>query len=324
MTEPDAPAYVCTPRSWPLAQPFRIARGVKTEAVTVWGRLDTAAGPVEAEVVPYARYSETAQSVLDAARAALARPRLEADLRGAAANLVATLRLKALAAREGRPPSAVIGAPVWRRPVSTALTISLDAPNAMAEAARAAEAFSLLKLKIGGPEDLAGVGAVRGARPDARLVVDANEGLQAHGLPDILRRLADLNVDLVEQPLPAGEDAMLADMDRPLPIGADESAHSVEDLATLKDRYDAVNVKLDKAGGPTAALAMAKAARAEGFKVMVGCMVGPSLAIAPAWSVVALADWVDLDGPLWLARDSEPGLTFDGPRLHPPPPALWA
>ncbi len=192
-------------------------------------------------------------------------------------------------------------------------------------AARAAEVahLPLLKLKLGGPGDAERMRAVRRARPDARLVADANEGWAEADLEALLAVAAQTRIEVVEQPLPAGSDGALARLRHPVPICADESAHASDGLPSLVGRYDAVNIKLDKTGGLTEALAMAQAARASGLKIMVGCMVATSLSMAPALLVAQGADWADLDGPLLLARDRDPGLVIRNGVIAPPPPALW-
>jgi L-alanine-DL-glutamate epimerase-like enolase superfamily enzyme len=221
------------------------------------------------------------------------------------------------------------GKPVWQlaglpapRPVETAVTISLAAPDEMAEAARTAPG-KLLKLKLGGPEDLDRIKAVHAARPDARLIVDANEGLAADAFPAIAKAAAKLGVVLIEQPFPAGKDEALIRRPGPVAVCADESAHTSADIQTLAKAYDAVNVKLDKAGGLTEALAMVRAARQSGMGVMVGCMVAGSLSIAPAVLLAGLADAADVDGPLWLAEDIADGLAIEGGMVSPPSTSLW-
>ncbi len=193
----------------------------------------------------------------------------------------------------------------------------------MAAAARAVPHLPLLKLKLGRPGDAERMRAVRKARPDARLVADANEGWQSTDLADLLDVAAETGFELIEQPLPADNDAELARINRPVPVCADESAHTTDGLAALRDRYDAVNIKLDKTGGLTEALRMAREARRLGFRIMTGCMVATSLAMAPALLVAQLADWVDLDGPLLLARDREWGLQIRDGIISPPDPRLW-
>jgi L-alanine-DL-glutamate epimerase-like enolase superfamily enzyme len=209
------------------------------------------------------------------------------------------------------------------KPLITAYTISLAAPEAMAAAAARAADRALLKVKLGGADDPARIMAVRHAAPRAELIVDVNEGWTDDNLAQNLAACAAAAVTLIEQPLPADRDAMLARIRRPLPICADESVHGRASLATLTGKYDAVNIKLDKTGGLTEALAMAADAERLGFDLMVGCMVATSLAMAPAMLVAQRARLVDLDGPLLLARDRPDGLSYQGSLVHPPTPALW-
>jgi L-alanine-DL-glutamate epimerase-like enolase superfamily enzyme len=205
----------------------------------------------------------------------------------------------------------------------TCYTLSLGSPEQMAADAKDVSHLKLLKLKLGGDGDDARMAAVRAARPDARIVADANEAWRPDMLVAFLAAAAAAGVELIEQPLPAGEDAALAQIDRVVPVCADESAHTSEDLRGLVDRYDAVNIKLDKTGGLTEALAMAQAAKVQGFRIMVGSMVATSLAAAPAMLLAGFADWVDLDGPLLLARDREPPLDIENGWIRPPAPELW-
>jgi len=209
------------------------------------------------------------------------------------------------------------------RPVVTAYTLSLDTPQRMGEAAAAQRTRPLLKLKLTGDGDLERVGAVRRAAPGSRLIVDANEGWSERHLTEIMPALAEFGVELIEQPLPAGNDEALARVPHPIPVCADEACHTSADLDRLVGKYDAVNIKLDKTGGLTEALALAAAARAGGFKIMVGCMIGTSLAMAPAMLIAQGAEIVDLDAPLLLAADRVPGLRYDGSTVYPPEPALW-
>ena len=222
------------------------------------------------------------------------------------------------------------GQPIWMlanlhepKPVITAFTLSLDTPEAMAKAATQASSRPLLKLKLGRNGDLERLHAIRKAAPKARLIVDANEGWTAATLPAMLAACEKYNVELVEQPLPAGNDEVLRNLQHSTIICADESVHGRKTLPELKGKYDAINIKLDKTGGLTEALALAHVARAQGFKIMVGCMLATSLAMAPAFLLAQLADYVDLDGPLLLARDREPGFTFQGSLMLPPPRELW-
>jgi L-alanine-DL-glutamate epimerase-like enolase superfamily enzyme len=209
------------------------------------------------------------------------------------------------------------------KPVTTAFTISLAAPEAMARAARAASDRPLLKLKIGGPDDIDRIAAVRGAAPTSALIVDANEALDFETLRRLAPAFAQLGVRLIEQPLPAGADEALEGYASPIPLCADESLHTRAELAACARRYSCVNIKLDKAGGLTEALALTAEARALGLNIMAGCMVATSLAMAPALLVAQDAAFTDLDGPLLLARDRTPGLTYEGSRILPPSPELW-
>jgi L-Ala-D/L-Glu epimerase len=282
------------------------------------------------EAVPYARYGEDVPGVLaqlEGVRAAVEagadRTRAQALLPpGAARNALDCALWDLDSKRAGVRAWTLAGRPRLD-PVKTAFTLSLGTPEAMAAAARSAARRPLLKLKIGGPDDLDRVEAVRAAAPKARLIVDANEALS----PDALARLdpdfARLRVALIEQPLPAGEDAALEGWRGRTPLCADESLHTRAELAACARRYACVNVKLDKTGGLTEALALAAEARAAGLEVMAGCMVATSLAMAPALLAAQGAAFVDLDGPLLLARDREPGLRIEGSVIHPPPPDLW-
>ena len=208
-------------------------------------------------------------------------------------------------------------------PVTTCFTISLGTPDEMAAKARAAAHRPLLKLKLGGSGDAERVAAVRAAVPQARLVADANEAWTIDQLPALMQACRRARIELVEQPLPAGQDDALATLERLVPLCADESVHTAADLPRLARLYDAVNIKLDKTGGLTEALAMSAAAQAAGLKIMMGCMVGTSLGMAPALLLAQRAAWVDLDGPLLLASDREHGLRYDGGTVFPPEAALW-
>lgn len=319
-----------TAERWPIAGSFTISRGAKTEAEVVVATLADGEHAGRGECVPYARYGETVDGVIAAiARLApavangLDRNDLAASLpAGAARNAIDCAFWDLAAKRSGTPAHVLAGLP-QPNPLVTAYTISLAAPEIMADAAVAAAARPLLKVKLGGPGDPARIAAVRTAAPDSALIVDANEGWTAANLMDNLAACAEAGVRLIEQPLPARDDAALASCPHAVPICADESVHDRASLAGLRGRYDAVNIKLDKTGGLTEALAVAAAARSLGFDLMVGCMVSTSLAIAPALLVAQDARYVDLDGPLLLARDRPDGLRFDGSIVHPASPALW-
>jgi L-alanine-DL-glutamate epimerase-like enolase superfamily enzyme len=315
---------------WPIAGSFTISRGAKTEAVVVVAELNDGAHRGRGECVPYARYGETVDGVAaaiatmgDAVAQGLDRERLQAAMPpGAARNALDCAFWDLAAKRAGQPVHALIGlsAP---GPLTTAYTISLATPRAMAQAAAKAADRPLLKVKLGGADDPARIAAVRNAAPRAELIVDANEGWSAVDLAQNLAACAQAGVTLVEQPLPAGRDDALARIAHPILVCADESVHGSASLAALAGKYDAVNIKLDKSGGLTEALAMAREAERMGFAVMVGCMVATSLAMAPAMLLAQRARVVDLDGALLLARDRPHGLVYDGSRVHPATPALW-
>lgn len=316
-------------QSWPLEKPFTISRGSKTHAdvVVVTLRKDGVVG--QGECVPYPRYNETVPQVLAALAAST-----DAIERGLSFDMIASLGLPHAAenaldcalwdwiSKQTRMPAWELAGQPEPKPLTTAYTISLgDAPE-MARAAAEAKR-PLLKLKLGKPGDAERLRAVRDAVPDTRLIVDANEGWSADELPALLRACRDTGVELVEQPLPAGADEALQGMSRDCLICADESAHGLESLTDLSGKYDAINIKLDKTGGLTAALALARAAQEKGLVIMVGCMVGTSLGMAPAMLVGQMAKVVDLDGPLLLRNDRENGIRFAGSTMYPPPRELW-
>ncbi|AWN52104.1 N-acetyl-D-Glu racemase DgcA [Methylobacterium sp. 17Sr1-1] len=315
---------------WPIAGTFTISRGSRTEAVVVTATVTDGTVTGRGECVPYARYGETVEGVRDlidrqaeALASGLTRRELAGRMpAGAARNALDCALWDFEAKRAGRPAHALAGIPA-PVPVTTCYTLSLGSPEEMAAAAHVAAARPLLKVKLGGAGDPERIAAVRRGAPASRLVVDANEAWSAETLEANLAACAAAGVELIEQPLPAGDDGLLARIARPIPICADESLHGDVDLDALRDRYDAINIKLDKAGGLTEALRLAEAAKARGLSIMVGCMLGTSLAMAPAMLLSGFADFVDLDGPLLLARDREPGLSFEGSLIHPPEPALW-
>jgi L-alanine-DL-glutamate epimerase-like enolase superfamily enzyme len=315
---------------WPLAEAFVISRGSKTEAEVVVAEIADGAHRGRGEAVPYARYGETTEGVLAqiesarrAVEAGLDRMALQEALPpGAARNAVDCALWDLEAKRAGLRAWALAGR-ARLDPVKTCFTISLATSEVMAEAARANARRPLLKLKIGGPDDLDGVAAVRAAAPRARLLVDANEALTFADLRRLAPEFARLDVKLLEQPLPAGEDAELEGYDSPVPLCADESLHTRAELAACARRYALVNIKLDKTGGLTEALALAAEARAKGLGLMIGCMVATSLSMAPAMILAQGAAFVDLDGPLLLTRDRAPGLTIIGSLIEPPSAELW-
>ena len=315
---------------FPIAGTFTIARGAKTEAVVVKATISDGAAIGRGECVPYARYGESVESVsaaIEGAREAIEagcdRATLQGLLPAGAARNALDCALWDLDAKRLGVPAFQMAGLHRLSPATTAYTISVGAPEAMAEAAAKAAVRPVLKIKLAGAGDPERIAAVRRAAPEAQLIVDANEAWAVADLEIHFAACAAAGVALVEQPLPAGQDAALAHLIRPIPVCADESVHDRAGLGALRDRYDAVNIKLDKTGGLTEALALAAEAERLGFSLFVGCMVGTSLGMAPAMLLAARAQFVDLDGPLLLARDREPGLVYDSSIVHPPSSALW-
>jgi L-alanine-DL-glutamate epimerase-like enolase superfamily enzyme len=316
--------------SWPIAGSFTIARGAKTEARVVVAEISEGAHTGRGECVPYTRYGESVEGVAAAVEAAgsyiksrLQRTDIQHILKpGAARNAIdcALWDLEAKLSGKRAWELAGIAAP---KPVTTAFTLSLGTPMEMSEAAEKASDRPLLKVKLGSEGDPERLRVVRRAAPDSDLIVDANEGWTPENLAENIRACAEAGVILIEQPLPAGKDEALKRADRTVPICADESVHDRISLAALRDRYDAVNIKLDKTGGLTEALALLSEAERLGFSIMVGCMVGTSLAMAPALVLATRARFVDLDGPLLLERDRPNGLVYEGSTVYPPGQGLW-
>jgi L-Ala-D/L-Glu epimerase len=316
--------------SFPIAGGFTISRGTKTEARVVTCRITADGSTGQGECVPYPRYGESVESVLAEIAAAVAaveagasRDELRGIMKAGAARNAVDCALWDLEAK-------LSGTPVWSSidatqplPLTTAYTISLGEPEVMAAQASRHADRALLKVKVGSADDAGRIRAVRAAAPNARIILDANEGWSDETLAYHLAICAEAGIDLVEQPLPAGRDEALRRVRRVVPVCADESVHLAADLPALTDRYDAINIKLDKAGGLTEALELRAAAARLGLKVMVGCMVGSSLAMAPAVLLAQGADFVDLDGPLLLARDREPGLRYEDSLVFPPSADLW-
>ena len=315
---------------WPIAGAFSISRGAKTEAQVVVAELNDGRHRGRGECMPYARYDETVAGVMAALGAignklafGLDRMALQQAMpAGAARNALDCAFWDLEAKRAGKSAHELAGLPALR-PLTTAYTISLGTPEVMAAAARAASGRKLLKIKLGGTGDPERIAAVRAAAPQSELIVDANEGWTAGNLAANLTACVTAGVTLVEQPLPSDADAALGSIERPIAVCADESVHDRAGLTSLVGRYDAVNIKLDKTGGLTEALAMVQEAERLGFGVMVGCMVATSLAMAPAVLVAQRARVVDLDGPLLLAKDRPDGLRYDGSLVYPSTPALW-
>jgi L-alanine-DL-glutamate epimerase-like enolase superfamily enzyme len=315
---------------WPIAGSFAISRGTKTEAAVVVAQLSDGHHRGRGECVPYGRYGETVEGVVraiealaPAVAAGLDRVGLQRTMAPGAARNALDCAFWDLAAKQaGQPAHALAGEPPPKACV-TAYTISLAAPDEMAAAAAKSSDRALLKVKLGGPGDPDRIAAVRRAAPRCELIIDANEGWSSSNIADNLAACAAAGVTLVEQPLPADADDLLARIPRPVPVCADESVHATSSLAALVGKYDAVNIKLDKAGGLTEALAMAREAQRLGFAIMAGCMVATSLSMAPAMLVAQRARVVDLDGPLLLTRDREHGLRYEGSLVYPPSAALW-
>lgn len=316
--------------SWPLAEVFTISRGSKTAAdvVVVELRDDDCLG--RGECVPYARYGETVDGVISALSdlsSALAtgmtRQDVQAALKPGAARNALDCAFWDLDAKRNNSTAWELAGLSAPGPLVTAYTLSLDTPDKMAASAKRNADRPLMKLKLTGEGDIERVAAVREAAPNTDLIVDANEGWSVDMVEPFSTELAGYGVKMIEQPLPAADDRMLADVSHPIPLCADESAHTSAELDALIGRYDVINIKLDKTGGLTEALALRRAAEAAGLQIMIGCMVGTSLAMAPAVLVGQGAAFVDLDGPLLLAEDRSEGLSFNGSTLQPPSSALW-
>jgi len=315
---------------FPIAGTFTISRGSKTEAEVITCTISDGDNRGWGECVPYKRYGETMDGVRDAIEAM--RRQIEDGISrtalldvmpaGAARNAIDCALWDLEAKMSGIAVADAIHA-VSLSALETAYTLSLGEPEAMAAQARANAGRPLLKVKIGGDNDMARIRAVTEAAPGSRIILDANEGWTDANIVENLAFAAEYGITLIEQPLPAGHDAILRHIAHPVPICADESVHEAKDLEALVGLYDAVNIKLDKSGGLTAALTLRDRARELGFEVMVGCMVGTSLAMAPAVLLAQGAEFVDLDGPLLLARDRQPGLVYEGSLVSPPDKMLW-
>ena len=330
MTSSQLPILDVRIERFPIAGSFTISRGAKTEAITVVAELRQGDHLGRGECVPYPRYGETPEETLKALQAmgqavsrGLDRQKLQAAMQAGAARNALDCAFVDLEAKSGGTRAWDLLGRSAPQACTTAFTISLGSPEAMAAATGKAAHRPLLKIKLGGDGDGERIAAVRRAAPKSELIVDANEAWTPSNLERNLAACANAGVTLVEQPLPAGRDDMLGGIRRPIAVCADESVHDRKSLEALRGRYDAVNIKLDKTGGLTEALAMADAAKALGFQIMVGCMVASSLAMAPAMLLTPQARFVDLDGPLLLVRDRDHGLHYDGSLVHPPDAALW-
>lgn len=317
--------------TYPLSAPFRISRGVRTSTEVLVATVGDGRHVGRGESLPYARYGETVESVT--AQAALLRDAIAGGLDrrglgdllrpGAARNALDCALWDLEARRLGMSVAAMLGQPDTLPPLRSAQTVSLDTPANMARAAAGLRHLDLVKVKVDAHDPAALIRAVRGELPAARLIVDPNESWDIELLRAIQPVLAEARVDLVEQPLPAGGDEGLLGFESVSRLCADESCHVAADLPRLRGRYQVVNIKLDKTGGLTAALDLLQAARADGFGIMVGCMISSSLSIAPAWHVARHAEFVDLDGPLWLRDDHPGGVAMRAGQLQPATPGLW-
>ena len=314
---------------WPLKQPFRISRGSRTEARVVVVTVSDGKHIGRGEGVPLARYNQSTASVLAQIESIkgeknLDRQRLQEFLPAGAARNALDCALWDLEAKaSGKRVCELANIPVVPE-VETSFTISLNTPEKMSAAAKANTNLPILKLKLGGDNlDLARIEAAREAAPNARLLIDANESWSPSHYSEIVPALKQLGVELIEQPFPANADEVLETLDHPIPVCADESCHTTADLPRLTNRYEVINVKLDKTGGLTEALRLCSRAGESGFKLLVGCMVCTSLAIAPARLLASTAQWVDLDGPLLLARDCDHPVPYATEKIGIPPRELW-
>ena len=314
---------------WPLKQPFRISRGSRTDAHVMMISVSDGEYTGRGEGVPIARYNQSAATVLariESTRGVsdLSRNNLQQLLPpGAARNALDCALWDLEAKRSGERVWQLAKIPIVDQ-VETSFTISLDRPEIMADDAAVVSELPILKLKLGGDDaDLARVERVHSVAPKARLLVDANESWSVHHYRKIVPALKELRVELIEQPFPAAADDVLETLDHPIPLCADESCHTTADLPRLKNRYEVINVKLDKTGGLSEALQLCQHARENSFKLLIGCMVCTSLSIAPARLLASNADWVDLDGPLLLARDRDHGLSYWNGNIRLPNREFW-
>ncbi|WFU49283.1 N-acetyl-D-Glu racemase DgcA [Sinorhizobium terangae] len=323
-------SLTATVQHFPIAGAFTISRGSKTTASVVTCQISDGKVTGWGECVPYARYGESLESVLaaiEAVRSSIEAGLTRADLQkamspGAARNAVDCALWDLEAKKSGKRVHELVGTTAPGA-LTTAYTISLGDPEQMMVQAQKYSHRALLKVKVGTADDASRIRAVRQGAPESKIILDANEGWTEDNLAVHFAACAENGISLIEQPLPAGRDQALASIAHPVPVCADESVHGTDDLKGLAGRYDAVNIKLDKTGGLTEALRMRAAAEALGLKIMVGCMVGSSLAMAPAILVAQGVDFVDLDGPLLLAEDRKPGLRYEASLVFPPETSLW-
>jgi L-alanine-DL-glutamate epimerase-like enolase superfamily enzyme len=327
---PHPQRLTVTRRAWPLARPLMTADGIKTAVDIVVAEISDGDSRGRGEGVPLRRYGESIDSVVAALEAmkgavfsGLNRDTLQSALPPGAARNALDCAFWDIDAKRAYCSVAELAGLGAMPPVMTAFTLDFDTPDKMAELAAANRTRPLLRLELGGADDVERVRAVRHAAPAARLVVDANEGWNEAQLRELMPMLVDLRVELIEQPLPADADDALARLERPIPLCADESCRTLADLDRLDGKYAAINIKLDKAGGLTEALALAEEAKRRGLRIMVGGVISTSLAIAPALLVAQQAEIVDLDGPLRLALDRAAGVRYDGSTIHTPDPKLW-
>ncbi|MCY3982582.1 MAG: dipeptide epimerase [Roseovarius sp.] len=312
--------------SFRLQRAFTISRGSRSEANVLTVRVADEGAVGWGECVPYARYGESLESVARIIKS-VKPPTSRTDLQtllpaGAARNALDCALWDLESKKAGNRAWEIAGLPK-PVPAATAYTLSLDQPEAMREQAAKNSSRPLLKIKLGKADDIPRLEAVRAGAPDSKIIVDANEGWTPGLFSAVAPKLAELGVALVEQPLPSDNDDALLDMELPIPVCADESCHDRTSLPKLKGKYDMVNIKLDKTGGLTEALELKKAAMAEGYRIMVGCMLGSSLAMAPATLLAQGAEVADLDGPLLLAEDRAAALAYDKSGVHPPEQKLW-
>jgi len=326
----NSPVIVTYHESWKLAEPFTISRGTKTRAEVIVVEIDWNGRRGRGECVPYPRYGESVDSVLGQVGAVIPgltrepeRAALQDMLPPGAARNALDCALWDVEAKRGTSRAWDLAGIDVPPALTCAYTLSLSDVDSMYRSAVGHSGFPLLKIKVSSDGVLDRVRAVARGAPGARLIVDANESWTTDLLMELLPELAEIGVALIEQPLPAGDDERLADFEHSVPLAADESCHTSTDVPALVGRYDVVNIKLDKTGGLTEALTLMKEARSKGLRIMVGCMIGTSLAMAPATVIGCRAEFVDLDGPLLLARDREPGLEYDSGSVAMPDRALW-